>query len=271
MKKIKIAYFFSAGYRCTTSDFSIKYGFRKYSSPFDFMCVDFASILEIIHSRFSDFFNDIVILDGHAHIVFVYNKKRLGIVRREFHELLHKDIKYMRDPFTNIYIRFNQNYTRCEPNEEFSHNLYDWPRICIHHHHNVADENVVENLKKRCDRFLKIHDSHYQSCLLLHITKILSGVNVREEMTKILDLKNKCKIKEYMVYIMCCDDEKESEFFIDRCLFIIKRVPSYQQQFDESGTDNNITYLNYDRENEIIRKYFDIELADKTQIDSCSA
>jgi hypothetical protein len=172
----------------------------------------------------------------------------------------------MRESFLKTFVRFNQNYTKTVDGEEFSHNLYNWPRICIHHHHNVTDDNVVAYMERRCERFLRAFDNSVLRCVLFHITKIHSGLDVREEISRILSLKNKYNNKAYMIYVLCCDDKEDDHFFIDRCLFIVKRVPSYDQQYVEHGTENHVKYLNYDRENELICEYFDIDAIDKDSV-----
>jgi hypothetical protein len=269
MNKIAIEYWFSAGFRCNATDFSVKYGFRKYSSPFDYMYLDFESMLQIISKRFEDFLNDIVVLDGHYHTLINYNSKNSQWVKPEYYPLLNIPIRYMRESFLKTFVRFNQNYTGPgpEPGSAFVENLYDWPRICIHHHHNVTDEKVIDYMAKRCRRFLRASDTNYKTCILFHITKIMSRYNIRQEISRILSLKNKYNNRSYMVYIMCCDDRDEDHFFIDRCLFIVKKVPSYDQQYFDHGTENHVKYLNYDRENELIREHFDIQLTEKEAMD----
>ena len=266
MQKIYINYWFSSGYRCNASDFSVKYKFRKFSSPFDYMYVDFESVLQIINTRFCDFLNDTVILDGHYHTLIKYRPKNSVWVNPDFYKILHAPIRYMRESFLKTFVRFNQNYTKTVNGEEFSHNLYDWPRICIHHHHNVTDDNVVAYMERRCERFLRAFDNSVLRCVLFHITKIHSRLDTREEISRILSLKNKYNNKAYMIYVLCCDDKEDDHFFIDRCLFIVKRVPSYDQQYVEHGTENHVKYLNYDRENELIREYFDIDAIDKDSV-----
>lgn len=267
MNKISIEYWFSAGFRCNATDFSVKYGFRKYSSPFDYMYIDFESMLHIVNNRFLDFLNDTVILDGHYHTLINYKSKNSIWVKPEFYQLLHMPIRYMRESFLSTFVRFNQTYTQPNNKKEFTENLYDWDRICIHHHHNVTDDKVIAYMEKRCHRFCRVFENSYKKCVLLHITKIMSGIDIRREITRILSLKNKYNNLAYMVYIMCCDDQVDDEFFIDRCLFIVKKVPSYDTQFREHGTENHVKYLNYDRENKLIREYFDLNLIDKNAID----
>jgi hypothetical protein len=263
---ITINYWFSVGYRCNATDFSVKYGFRKMSSPFDYMFLDFNSMLRIIHNKFDDFLNDTVVLDGHYNTLINYKSKNHVWVKPEFYPLLKMPIRYVRESFLKTFIRFNQNYTTVESGESFTENMYDWPNICIHNHHNVTDDNVLAYMQTRCDRFLKAFETNYKKTILFHITKILSGLDIRQEIMRVLELKNKYNNRAHMVYIMCCDDKNNDHFFVDRCLFIVKQVPYYDTQFEEHGTENDIKYLNYDKENQLIREYFEFDLVEKEQM-----
>ena len=269
MNPIKIRYFFSIGHRCNSTDFSIKYNLRKYSSPFDYMYVDFESALQIIQKRFSDFCNDLVLMDNQNKSVQLIYKKNTNVPDEEYSELLKKDMKYMNDDFSWTTLRINQTYTRVfDENNEPLDNIYFWPRICIHHHHNLQDGHVRNGMQKRCDRFLKVVDNWWQKCVLFYVTQILHGINVQDEILRLLTMKNKYGCKEWLVYIMCCDDQDDHHYFVDRCLFIIKRVPPYEKQFLERGTDNHVKYLNYDKENDLIRQHFDMDLIEKEVIDA---
>jgi hypothetical protein len=60
---------------------------------------------------------------------------------------------------------------------------------------------------------------------------------------------------------------------IDNMLFIIKKVPGYQEQYETYETDNNFEWLewgmqglNFDKEFEIIEKYYQFNLAYKEEV-----
>jgi hypothetical protein len=268
MNPIKIRYFLSIGHRCNSTDFAIKYDLRKFSSPFDYMYVDFESALQIISKRFSDFCNDIVIMDNQNKSLQLIHKKNTNVPDEEYSMLLKKNIKYMNDDFSWTTLRINQTYTRpFDHNEEILDNIYFWPRICIHHHHNVQDIHVLNGMQKRCNRFLKVVDNYWRNAVLFYITQILHSVCIEDEIFRLITMKNKYNVKSFLIYILCCDDHDDDHFFIDRCLFIVKKVPSYRQQFLERGTDNHVKYLNYDREIDLMRKYFDMDLIEKDALD----
>jgi hypothetical protein len=233
------------------------------------MYVDFESALQIIQKRFSDFCNDLVLLDNQNKSLRLIYKKNTNVVDEEYSALLKKDMKYMNDDFSWTTLRINQTYTRVfDENNEPLDNIYFWPRICIHHHHNLQDVHVRNGIQKRCDRFLKVADTWWHDCVLFYITQILHGINVQDEILRLITMKNKYGCKEWLVYIMCCDDKDDHHYFMDRCLFIIKLVPTYETQASERGTDNHVKYLNYDKENELIRQYFDMDLVEKDVIDA---
>jgi hypothetical protein len=231
------------------------------------MYVDFESALQIISNRFSDFCNDIVLMDNQNKTLQLIYKKNTTVPDEEYSILLKKNMIYMNDDFSWTTLRINQTYTKpFDVSGEPLDNIYLWPRICIHHHHNLQDGNVLNGMKKRCDRFLKVMDNWQQDCTLFYITQILHGGDIQDEILRLINMKNKYARNEWLIYIMCCDDQEDEDYFLDRCLFIIKKVPSYQDQFLEKGTDNHVKYLNYDRENELIRQYFDMDLLEKNVI-----
>ena len=51
---------------------------------------------------------------------------------------------------------------------------------------------------------------------------------------------------------------KETEYFENNVLFIIKKVNSYNDQYETKGIDNN--RLKYTREIKILNKYFKLNL-----------
>lgn len=62
MKNI-INFIFSIGYRCDSVDFLKKFNLRKFSSPFDFLFIDFETSLKIINNNFDDFLHDIILFN----------------------------------------------------------------------------------------------------------------------------------------------------------------------------------------------------------------
>ena len=60
-------------------------------------------------------------------------------------------------------------------------------------------------------------------------------------------------------------DNNEYYNEVDKCLFIIKKVENYETQYNKYQTDNN---LNYEKEFNIILKYFTLQLIEKNDIES---
>jgi hypothetical protein len=276
-KKTKLHFIFSNGFRCNSTDFLIKYEFRKMSSPFDYLYIDFETTLKLINNKFEDYLNDIIIYDRNNKdnkILSLINEKKTNEVDPLLIDMVekHKSIRYMHDHYGGFLL--NQNYLNYDNDvNELSDNLYNWKHICIFLHHDVKDKNECDKFEMRCNRFLDIYDKYANNMALFSMTRILSNDNntIHDEMNKIFDLKKKYNINCYTIMIMCCDQLDDTEYLNEenKCLFIIKRVPPYVC-FEPYGTDCNINWgnsLNFTNQYNTILKYFDVtELKEKSEI-----
>ena len=157
---------------------------------------------------------------------------------------------------------FNQTYL---DDNKLNDNLYNWNTICCIIHHNILDSNSYNLLKKRCDRFNNIINKYNDTTALFYITNIINCKSIVDYMNNIIELKNKNNIKCLIIIIINCDNIEDSEYYneLNKCLFIIKKVENYETQYTKYQTDNN---LNYEKEFNIILKYFTLNLIEKNDI-----
>ena len=165
----------------------------------------------------------------------------------------------MRHNYNNVNLIINQNFIKNTPS-----NLYNWDRICIFHHHDITKKSTYDIIYKRINIFKKIYKNRKKDICLFYITKIVETENIEQYQKKIYDLKNKYNINCYIIIIICSDKLDDYYIFENDILFIIKKVNDYQYQFDNNiGTDNN---LNYNKEFNIIKNIFNLELMTYEQI-----
>jgi len=241
--KITINYIFCGGHRCNSVDFLKTRGLRMISGPFDYTFIDIESTFKIINNKFEDYLCDLVIFNKNQQTLI--NKKNTNCINESFYGL--KDVNYMGERYNDNTLLFNQNYV-----SGVTSNLYDFDRILEFHHHPVDNENVKIKMESRVLRFKNIISSN-DPVALFYITKIISDENVY--MDYVLNNKKKYNIHTYLIIIINCN--RIGRFFINGCLFILKKVKSYDLQFLEKNADNN---LNYSDEYEIIKEYFDFQL-----------
>jgi len=261
MKSI-LNFIFSIGYRCYSTEFLNNFKLRKMSSPFDYLFVDFETSLKIINNNFDDYLNDIILYNKNTQHIELFYKKNTTEINNKFYELLQNNIGYMAHNYNSNNLLFNQNYL---DDNRLNDNLYNWNTICCFLHHNVLDSNIYTSIKKRCERFNNIINKYSETTSLFYITKIINCENIVYYMNNIVELKKKYGIKCFIIIIINCDNIEDSEYYneVDKCLFIIKKVENYETQYTKYQTDNN---LNYEKEFNIISKYFTLNLIEKNDI-----
>ena len=261
MKPI-INFIFSIGYRCYSTDFLNNFKLRKMSSPFDYLLIDFETSLKIINNNFDDYLYDIILINKNNKHIELFYKKNTTEINNKFIELLENNIGYMAHNYNDKKILFNQNYLDVN---KLNDNLFNWNTICCFFHHNILDSNIHTTIKKRCERFNNIINKYNETTTLFHITKIINCKNIIDYMNNILELKIKYSIKCFMIIIINCDNIKDSEYYneVNKCLFIIKQVENYETQYTKYQSDNN---LNYEKEFNIISKYFTFNLIEINDI-----
>jgi hypothetical protein len=261
MKPI-INFIFSVGYRCYSTDFLIKFKLRKMSSPFDYLFIDFDTSLKIINNNFADYLHDIIAFNKNKQHIRLFYSKNTTEINSKFTVLLQNNIGYMAHNYNESNLLFNQNYL---DDNKLDNNLYNWNKICAFHHHNILDSNIYATIKRRCEIFNNVINKYNENTALFYITKIINCNNIVEYMNNIIELKRQNIKNLICIVIINCDNIEDSEYYheVDKCLFIIKKVENYQTQYNKYQTDNN---LNYDREFNIMSKYFTFDLIEKTDI-----
>jgi hypothetical protein len=260
--KINTNYIFALGSRCYSTDFLIKYNLRRFSGPFDYLFIDFETSLTIINNNFGDFLTDIVLFNKNENKTSLFYANNTNKVENKLEELLKENlIGYMRFNYNPKTLFINQNYLR---EEKLCGNLYHWDKICIFKHHDVTDPSIYSKLKERCERFKNIINNHSSKTILFYITKIKTIKNITSYLNWILSLKEKYNIHSYIVIIICSDNMEDGHYFIYNCLFIVKKVEPYLDQFEKYEYDSDLKDINYDNEINIIREYFDFDLTEKS-------
>jgi hypothetical protein len=258
--KITINYVFAGGHRCYSTDFLIKYNLRKCSGPFDYLFIDFESSLNIINNHFDDFLCDIVLFNKNSNTILLLHQKNTNEVDKKIINLMkEKLIGYMRYNYNPVDLFINQNYLR---NTVLCGNLYHWDKICIFNHHNLNDNAIYSKIKMRCERFINSIENYAMSTILFYITRVTTIENIYDYMNRIISLKEQYNIQTYIIMIICSDNMSDAHLFTNNCLFIIKKVESFLDQYEKYEYDNDLHDINYDNEINIIREYFDFQLAE---------
>ena len=163
-------------------------------------------------------------------------------------------LRKMSSPFDYLFIDFETSLKII--NNNFEDYLYD---IILF---NKNNKHIELFYKKNTT---KINNKYNETTTLFHITKIINCENIVDYMNNIVELKIKYSIKCFIIIIINCDNIEDSEYYneVDKCLFIIKKVENYETQYTKYQTDNN---LNYEKEFNIISKYFTLNLIDKNDI-----
>jgi len=255
---ITINFIFSIGFRCYSPDFLKCHNIRNISGPFDYLFIDIETAFDNINNNFDLFLNDIVVVNKNKQINKIYySDKRINKQILDFTE--NKDIGYMSHNYNNSNLIINQNFINDTPS-----NLYNWDRICIFLHHNITEKSTYDIVYKRVNIFKNIYKNRKKDMCLFYITKIVETENIEQYQKKIYHIKKKYNINCYMIIIICSDKLDDYYIFENNILFIIKKVNDYQYQYhNKPGTDNN---LNYNKEFNIIKNIFNLELMTYEQI-----
>ena len=255
---ITINFIFSIGFRCYSPGFLKCYNIRNISGPFDYLFIDIETAFDNINNNFDLFFNDIAFVNKNKKINKIYySDKKINKQILDFTE--NKDIAYMSHDYNNVNLIINQNFINDTPS-----NLYNWDRICIHLHHDITEKLEYNKIYKRVNIFKNIYKNRKTDMCLFYITKIVETENIEQYQQKIYDMKKKYNINCYIIIIICSDKLDDYYIFENDILYIIKKVDNYNCQYHSKvGTDNN---LNYDKEYNIIKKIFNLELMTYEQI-----
>jgi hypothetical protein len=262
IQKTTIYHAFSIGYRCNSSNFLNKHGHRIMSSPFDYMYIDIESALKCIQDEFANYTKDIVLFSRPKKLTVLFNEKNTTSVIPEIHELLDTEqlIYCNKEDYTQDTMFFNQNYigieTQCDKMD-----LYKWKSICMFFHHNMAKKSSVETLERRSQRLLKCIYS--RNTLFVYINQNTGFLHLKNEIDKYLALIAKYIPREkypnvYFAIILYSEFHEDTYFYIEPCLFIIKKITK-----DKYWED-----MDFDVQYDTLIRHFDIQLIEKHNLDN---
>ena len=255
---ITINFIFSIGFRCYSAGFLKDHNIRNISGPFDNLFIDIETALDNINNNFDLFLNDIVVINKNKKMNEIYYSDK-KIEKQILDFMNNKDIGYMSHNYNDKNLIINQNFINQTPS-----NLYNWDRICIFLHHNIIEKSTYDTIYNRVNIFKNIYKNRKKETCLFYITKIVETENIEQYKKKINDMKKKYNINCYIIIIICSDKLNDNYIFENDILFIIKKVNNYQYQYNnDAGTDNN---LNYNKEFNIIKNIFNLELMTYEQI-----
>ncbi len=256
---IEIEYIYSMGHRCNCPDFLVNYNIRNISGPFDYLYIDVETCFDNIQNNFKLFFSDLVsIMKKNNNNLYIHNSNQK--INDKLNILVESDnIYYMAQKKTNTNLVINQNYIN-----NVSNDLYNWDRICISSHHNLTKTKTYQMINERANIFMNIYNHSPEKMILFHFTKINEDNDLNSYREHIFNLKKKYNIKCYIVIMVHSSVLKETEYFENNILFIIKKVNNYKVQYDNKGIDNN--RLKYKREIKILNKYFKLNLKSYEEI-----
>lgn len=255
---ITINFIFSIGFRCYSPGFLKRHNIRNISGPFDYLFIDIETAFYNINNEFDLFLNDIVVINKNKKINKIYYSDK--IINKQILDFSkNKDIGYMNHNYNSSNLIINQNFINDTPS-----NLYNWNRICIFHHHDITKKSKYNIIYKRVNIFKNIYKKRKNDMCLFYITKIVETKNIEQYKKQIYDMKKKYNIKCYIIIIICSDKLDDYYIFENDILYIVKKVNDYNYQYNNTpGTDNN---LDYNKEYNIIKKIFNIELMPYEQI-----
>jgi len=268
MTRKEIKYSFSIGYRCNSVQFLRRYEMSKFSGPFDWMYIDIESAVENIANYFKVYLIDIAVIKKDENILELINPEKYDSVRDDIKMFFDGTPVYMKQGYSGQLLPINQNYSNPKSND-----IYRWDRVCVFLHHDFRKDDEIEKIRIRISRFNEATAKSPEDALLLYVSKILDDTTVSAEIDRLSSLYGTLDKRLNIVSVLCFPHEGERHVMIDNMLFIIKKVPGYQEQYETYETDNNFEWLewgmqglNFDKEFEIIEKYYQFNLAYKEEI-----
>jgi hypothetical protein len=140
----------SIGWNCNTTGFLEKYNLKSLNSPFEWMFIDFQTVMENIRDKFKDFIS------------------KISFTKPIF--------SHMDEPLGNL--RCNINFCDITSND-----IIEWNRICIFHHHPLETDVGLSNMVRRINRFLSLNP---KETTLIYMTKPVSDyMKIIDEYSKI--------------------------------------------------------------------------------------
>lgn len=263
--KPEINYIFACGFRCY-STFFLKYNnLRFMSSPFDWIIIDLESVLKIINSEFKDYLNDIVEVSRNKKICKLHYKKNHIYIDNSYKKIFINNFHYMKEDYSEYTCFFNHNYLETVN----ATNLYFMKNICEFRHYNMTDNNDIQKLQKRCDRFKNIINKYSDKTALFYITRIFdSSELIKHFLDNIIKLKKEYKISLKLIIIIYCSDKNLNEYHTwledDNIFYITKKCRTLEEFCKNNMNDNFIDESEYKhyykKEFDIINDFFNIKI-----------
>ena len=247
---IEINYIYSIGFNCNTARFLMNHNLRRFASPFDWMHIDFESALENINTQFENYLTDLIHIKQDSNICELVRKKNLNEIPKQL--LFNDKLTYMTFSYYDHNLFINGNYI----SEDLSSNVYDWKKVELWLHHDFLNSHYVNTIQHRVERFKNLYYKNYENSILIHITKIETIESLEDYKNSVLQIIRKNNIKSYVIKIVCSDNLESQHIFEDKCLIIVKKVPTYNEQTARRITENDVNVIDFGNVMGVIRKYF---------------
>lgn len=260
--KIKINYVLTIGRRCNSTDYLRLNNLTKFSSPFDWLIVDFDSALELISKEFSDFTQDILIYK-HSKPAVMHKindaeraNKHLSILRS------YPNIIHFNRNFNKKTMRYNLNYV----GDKIDSNLYSKGRSCNFMHHDVTQPDIQLKLKKRTIRMNELMKNKKSETLLFYLSIIVDDYVYTVEHVK--NTYEKIGNDARILYVACVPFEGrklEPVKYGNMYIFPLD-VPSFEEQCNFFRKIDNYVYngiVNFNPLTEFIEKTYFFDLLER--------
>ena len=166
----RINYIISIGRRCNTDDFLDRFKLRRFSSPFAYLLVDFATSIHLIDTAFANYFTKII---KHTTNSLMYNK----IWR-----------------FTKTFFYNSHFTTLCDDY------VYNFKSFLMWNHHDPISDS--QTFKRRISRTLDILEKYPETTLLFYIDKIHIAENINDTVKIVIEKFNTLSISCKLCYII---------------------------------------------------------------------
>lgn len=256
---MEINYIFTLGRRCNSTQFLNHYNMRRYSSPFDWLIVDFETSIVNIKTKFKIFLNDLLI----------YNKtgpKDLlnsdsGVIDPLFKKLDELDVRYMTLNWNEAGSCFNQNFLPTN----LTGNVYEWDRVCLFRHLTMKTHvDLLDKLRSRIDKFNSIFEGNHDKVLLFYISEIINKCDIEKREQEFVNIVKKYEMTNPFFIVLTVGEAVDLHLDrIDNVWFCIFQVPPYEKQILHSGNENCLEVVNYDEVYSLMTTTFEINTIDR--------
>lgn len=225
----------SIGRCCGTTDFLRAGYFTRFNSPFEWMFIDFQTVIENIEKRFQGYMDNIIVynVDLKSKIMV-----RSTTIDPRLNDLDKFTINNRGECYSGVKLRINQSYL---PDKITTGDIGKWERICIFHHLDITNLLEMERIQKRINIFNLLMDKYKENTLLVYITD--NYLLFREEYFR------KLYKLDVPLFILCNNCTLESISSLDNITIYCR---------SSKTSDNNV----YD----YIKRSYDINLKEKPNL-----